>query len=606
MGTAGQTWNSLGKIERDIRVLCDRGDFEKIDYVQGTNAIPIILHIRDYDIPAGCTARVYVKRPDGTVEYDNAEISGNDVEVNVKNSMFSVAGNSVLQIKITKESSVLVTFGLTVCVKQNYIDDSFKSENGTDIFDSMTEEMKAYMEDAKEDSANSAAASGNFSKLSESWAHGDTGVRDGENTNNSEFFAQLAQNLTDEAQKLLDQARKIVAAATSGALIPAGTVAFADLPVNPVVGYMYNISDDFTTDSRFEEGPGVGYKAGTNVYWTANGKWDAMAGSQVIGVKGDAEDEYRVGLVNITPEGIGLPDNVQEQLNSKIDSSRIVKSTNITEEGFLMDGKYLSERLNKINKFSDYEAASKPCLPFTNILAISPEEKNSANQKKYAIYQNPTIGILDDMPLPLRNVESFIYRDISYYDTNHVLVTLTEAHPVPGRVWINFYNTGNWEGWRCIQSQKGYDYPSTVSNFGNIGNDSVVSIYGTVSLQKLSDNKANLFITAKVDGNTATAGTDDENVKAFDLNKILSLVGISGINFNNKNTVVHIKNPEGISSISEGYGFRCNVGNVNGEKMLYIGRVYTNQGMFGGWGVTTEIYKVGSVFHVSIYNATYE
>lgn len=451
MGTAGQTWNSLGKIERDIRVLCDRGDFEKIDYVQGTNAIPIILHIRDYDIPAGCTARVYVKRPDGTVEYDNAEISGNDVEVNVKNSMFSVAGNSVLQIKITKESSVLVTFGLTVCVKQNYIDDSFKSENGTDIFDSMTEEMKAYMEDAKEDSANSAAASGNFSKLSESWAHGDTGVRDGEGTNNSKYFSDLAKALTDEAKKSLDQAQNIISAAVSGALIPAGTVAFADLPADPMAGYMYNISDDFTTDSRFEEGPGVGYKAGANIYWTADGKWDVMVGSQVIGVKGAAEDEYRVGLVNITPEGIGLPDNVQEQLNSKIDSSRIVKSTNITEEGFLMDGKYLSERLNKINKFSDYEAASKPYLPFTNILTISPEEKNSANQKKYAIYQNPTIGILDDMPLPLRNVESFIYRDISYYDTNHVLVTLTEAHPVPGRVWTAFYDYGTWRGWKCNQ-----------------------------------------------------------------------------------------------------------------------------------------------------------
>lgn len=155
-----------------------------------------------------------------------------------------------------------------------------------------------------------------WSVESKSWAVGGTGTRAGEDANNSKYFSDLADALVAEAQKLLEQAQKVVAAATQGALIPVGTVAFSDLPTNPVVGYMYNISDDFITDDRFAEGPGIFYRAGANVYWTADGKWDVMIGTQVTGVKGDAEDTYHVGNVNITPASIGInPITAGHQLN---------------------------------------------------------------------------------------------------------------------------------------------------------------------------------------------------------------------------------------------------------------------------------------------------
>lgn len=161
------------------------------------------------------------------------------------------------------------------------------------------------MAKAAQNSKTSAEAS---SKLSESWAKGSTGVRPGENTNNSKYFSDLAKALTDEAEKLLDQAQKVIVAATQGALIPGGTVTFENLPTNPATGYMYNISNDFTTDSRFEDGAGVFYRAGANVYWTAGGKWDVLIGTQVTGVKGAKESSYRVGNVNLTPANIGALD----------------------------------------------------------------------------------------------------------------------------------------------------------------------------------------------------------------------------------------------------------------------------------------------------------
>lgn len=154
-------------------------------------------------------------------------------------------------------------------------------------------------------SASSANDSEDFSELSKSWARGETGTRQDENTNNSKFFSDLASVLVVEAQKLLEQAQKIVSAATAGALIPVGTVAFEDLPLAPSVGYMYNISNDFLTDNRFADGAGLFYRAGANVYWTAGGQWDVMVGVQVTGVKGNAETNYRAGNVNLTAANVG-------------------------------------------------------------------------------------------------------------------------------------------------------------------------------------------------------------------------------------------------------------------------------------------------------------
>lgn len=161
---------------------------------------------------------------------------------------------------------------------------------------------------ASEDSAaESADLSEDFSLMSKSYAVGTEGeVRPGDATDNSKYYSDLAQYLTDEAAKLLDQAQKLISAATAGALIPSGTVSFESLPMDPKVGYMYNISNSFITDDRFAEGPGIQYNPGANVYWTKDSQWDVMIGVQVTGVKGEAESFYRQGNVNITPANIGL------------------------------------------------------------------------------------------------------------------------------------------------------------------------------------------------------------------------------------------------------------------------------------------------------------
>lgn len=62
-----------------------------------------------------------------------------------------------------------------------------------------------------------------------------------------------------------------VSAALTSAIVPKGTVAYASLPTpaKANLGYMYNVSDAFTTDERFVEGASKKYEAGANVYVVA-------------------------------------------------------------------------------------------------------------------------------------------------------------------------------------------------------------------------------------------------------------------------------------------------------------------------------------------------
>ena len=62
-----------------------------------------------------------------------------------------------------------------------------------------------------------------------------------------------------------------VSAALTSAIVPKGTVTYSNLPTpaKANLGYMYNVSDAFTTDARFVEEAGKKYSAGANVYVVA-------------------------------------------------------------------------------------------------------------------------------------------------------------------------------------------------------------------------------------------------------------------------------------------------------------------------------------------------
>ena len=147
-------------------------------------------------------------------------------------------------------------------------------------------------------------------KAARSYAVGDTDYRTGENTDNAKYYYQQVKRISEGL----------------GGIIPMGTISFEELTAQTKEsGYMFNISDEFESDNTFKDGGGIKYPAGTNVYYTADGYWDCLAGSLISGIKGNAESEYRRGFVNITPENIGSydkesVDNFISGLNSIIQS----------------------------------------------------------------------------------------------------------------------------------------------------------------------------------------------------------------------------------------------------------------------------------------------
>lgn len=108
----------LNQIERDVFVTKNTIK-NPIHYVRGTDLLPIVFHFRDFSIPSGATARVFVAKPDGNAVYDSATIEGNDVTVDVTEQMFLVLGMTLMQISIFDGEEELVSFVQPVMVEQN-------------------------------------------------------------------------------------------------------------------------------------------------------------------------------------------------------------------------------------------------------------------------------------------------------------------------------------------------------------------------------------------------------------------------------------------------------------------------------------------------------
>ena len=190
----------------------------------------------DYDYQ---TQRLIIELSDGTVKY---------VDLSALITQYEFLNSDTIRFTISADGKV----------KADIIEGSIQEKHlrPNYLADIRVEASKAQQ---------SAAASAGSAKESESWAHGGTGIREGENTDNSKYWSQQSKNYSD---------------LWKGSLLPQGTIAFAQLPTSGnVAGHMYNISNAFETDARFKEGAGYSYPAGTNIYWTQDGKWDCLSGA---------------------------------------------------------------------------------------------------------------------------------------------------------------------------------------------------------------------------------------------------------------------------------------------------------------------------------------
>ena len=139
-------------------------------------------------------------------------------------------------------------------------------QNNAQYFDTHASEQ-AYNASQSANSASGSATAANTDALkSEGFAVGEqngTPVSSG-----SPYYHNNAEYYRDQAAQY-----------AAGGLHFMASVAFANIPTTGMAnGDMYNITDSFTTDSRFVEGAGVSVSAGSNIAWVDSvGKWDVLA-----------------------------------------------------------------------------------------------------------------------------------------------------------------------------------------------------------------------------------------------------------------------------------------------------------------------------------------
>ncbi len=220
-------------------------------------------------------------------------------------------------------------------------------------------------QEAGEEAAISASIAAYRVILAESWAQGGTGVREDEDKNSSKAWCEKSEEY---------------AKGWRGSLLPQGTIEFSELPTEDMEkGHLYNISNAFVTDERFEEGAGYSYPAGTNVYWNKNEHWDCLSGTLT---KILTQAEYD-----------SLPE--EEKLNGTIyyitDGDNEIPDATDTEKGLVIVDKELSEESknpvqNKViaEALKNLDGVKGTEISQAEYDALTEEEK--MNGKVYYIY----------------------------------------------------------------------------------------------------------------------------------------------------------------------------------------------------------------------------
>lgn len=281
-----------------------------------------------YDL-TGKTVEIRGTKPDGNgFAYDAQDgvvsVSGNTVTISTTQQMTAVGGQTMAELRIKSGTTILGTINFILDVEHSALsDDTPISE--TEI-PAIERDMQAAVDQAEAaaqtattkageaatsatsaaSSATSAAGSATTASTAATSAANSATSAAGSATNAGNSETAAAGSATNAAADALvsegwangkqngtpvgpgspyyqNNAEYYAAQAgqyATGGLIFKGSVAFANIPTTGMVnGDMYNITDDFTTDSRFIEGAGVSVKAGADIAFVAGSvnKWDILA-----------------------------------------------------------------------------------------------------------------------------------------------------------------------------------------------------------------------------------------------------------------------------------------------------------------------------------------
>ena len=156
----------MNNMERDVYVLTNTYK-EPIEMVQGTNGIPLIFYFRDYDIPTGTTASVFIQKPSGKAIQTAGAVSVNEdsVTVNTTTQMTAEVGESILQMQLMLNGKNIFTFNHPLTISKSAI--PVNSENGSSFIDECIERLETATAKAETATDESKAATESSKKTTE-------------------------------------------------------------------------------------------------------------------------------------------------------------------------------------------------------------------------------------------------------------------------------------------------------------------------------------------------------------------------------------------------------------------------------------------------------
>lgn len=144
----------MDAIKKDISVL-KKELTTRIDYVQGTNGIPILFNIVDYSIPSGATANIYIKKPSGKQIYNSCTISEQVITVQPTTQMFAESGKQFGQLQILNSEKILKSFLILFNVEKSIVDDT--AIESSDEFTALEDALNS-IDDAATEAENAVSA----------------------------------------------------------------------------------------------------------------------------------------------------------------------------------------------------------------------------------------------------------------------------------------------------------------------------------------------------------------------------------------------------------------------------------------------------------------
>ena len=185
-----------------------RGEYEPVPLVQYDDTLPIIaaalyLNGQPYTVPDGAAVNIRMAKGDGTYVYNPALGVSEDRQtayIAVTYQMTVIAGNYCPILELVVSGDVAGTSELPLQIAENPVpEDAIASTDEYKTLEQAIQDIEANLTAIQRAAGNAQVAAASAT-LARSWAVGGTDTRDGEDTNNAQYWAHKAQESAASAE----------------------------------------------------------------------------------------------------------------------------------------------------------------------------------------------------------------------------------------------------------------------------------------------------------------------------------------------------------------------------------------------------------------------